>query len=190
MMTRSYTESDAMFIQKFFGMIPTVKSLRDARWSLISPFPRGFTLEKCSKTWREHEKGRFILGSHESRGLTCARFELREALLSYLQSASRSDKWPKTPDFNFLSIENQTHTVAVELSLDTGGGTAKFMAKFLKQGGGQTVSDVILLAEAFGVRENFKEISTAFGCFNLQIQEIHDHGLNVEGVRYNVLFFS
>ncbi len=31
------------------------------------------------------------------------------------------------------------------------------MAKFLKQGGGQTMSDVILLAEAFSVRENFNE---------------------------------
>ncbi len=31
MLTRSYTDSDAMLIRKFFGMIPTVKSSRDAR---------------------------------------------------------------------------------------------------------------------------------------------------------------
>lgn len=46
----------------------------------------------------------------------------------------------------------------VELSVDSGGGTNKSMVRILHEESGQSSQDVILLAEAYSMREKFEPL--------------------------------
>lgn len=189
LLSRSYTERDAEFIRRFFGKLPPVKELRDARYTLIASLPSVFTLRKGHSEWREEEKGRFSIGCNADRDILCAKMSLREALTCYLSSAHESDLWPKLPPFSMIPSSELNDTVAVQLSVDTGGGTTKLMLKVMRDGGSQSVWDVILLGEAQSMKETFDELSTVFGSVGEEVKEISSHGLSIEGRRYSFLFF-
>lgn len=77
----------------------------------------------------------------------------------------------------------------MELSIDTGNGSTKFMGKFVRNGGGQSVTNVLLLAEAHSIRETFDALFEVFGDFSKEIANVASSGITIDGEKYHVKFY-
>lgn len=74
---------------------------------------------------------------------------------TFPQSSLGLDTWPSPQPFLFMNFEELQSSVVVQVSIDTGRGTTKFMAKFVSHSGSQYVADIMLLDESQEVRQIF-----------------------------------
>lgn len=109
--------------ETIFGIPPSVRELRSARWSLLSSFPRFYTMDATSNELVQQTEGRFTINYSSSRNVQCTCIELQGAVRYYFESALNSDSLPKTPHFPFISDQGRLNTVVVLISIDSGGGT-------------------------------------------------------------------
>lgn len=86
--------------------------------------------------------------------------------------------------------ENEnTRTIVVQLSLDSGGGTTKFMARVLRENNGKSTSDIILLTESYGIKNTFKDLKITFECYTIEIATLLVEGILVSEQYYEVQFY-
>lgn len=65
----------------------------------------------------------------------------------------------------------------------------KLMSKVHRNGGGQSVWDVILIAEAYGFHEKFSDPAKLFGAIGADVRNISSDGIVLRDSRYSVTFF-
>lgn len=183
-----FTERQVQFMRSFFNCVPSVQNIRHAKWSFLASTPSLYLLLKNSLNWTELSSRREALQSNVSRDVLCVRFNVADLLLFYLREMKKAESWPTPPCLNFFSETCRSRTVVVLLSIDSGTGTLKLMARFVTETSGQETSDVILLAQSTCISERFDNIERVFGQCALEIQAVRERGLIIDEKTVRVLF--
>lgn len=76
----------------------------------------------------------------------------------------------------------------LQISIDLGKGTTKFMCNCIHIHSNQSVSDVFMLAEAHGICATFDNLYLAFGAFSAEIEDFISNGTQLNGKTIRVVF--
>lgn len=129
------------------------------------------------------------MSSFVGRDIICAKIDLISAIRSYLHMAYKKDAWATPPTLKLFS--NSTDLILVFLlSIDSGTGTTKLLAKFLKQTATQMTNDIILLGKATGKSEEFTRLSRLFGSIASEISTLMNEGISINNRIYAVYVFA
>lgn len=108
---------------------------------------------------------------------------------AYLENSLEYNSWSYPPVLNGWDADKKHNTLIFELSLDSGGGTLKFMGKFICEHGSQSVNDIILLSEAQDIDEENGDLVKAFSSYTEELRYLIDFGISVRHKQYQVKLY-
>lgn len=73
-----------------------------------------------------------------------------------------SDSWPVPPALSLPQFDVEK-CIVFQLYIDSGGGATKLMGRFIRSDEAQSSGDIILLAEAHAINEEFFDLNRMFG---------------------------
>lgn len=155
----------------------------------MKSFPTVYNLDRKSNTWTAQPKGCFLVSVRGTMGIKCSRINITEMIQYYLESSLVADWWPKPPSLQCIHGHEVEHTVVMLLSIDSGAGTTKLLGKLLRDPPTQDTREIILIAEAHDVTENFKDLYDDFGWISDQLKTLLGNGVSISGIIYRVRMF-
>jgi len=182
------TERDAQNMRSYFrAHIPPVKEIRKAKHEYLNRMPDIYILFKSSTLWHRYIVKNLKVDVPNSRNIECARLSFKEVITYQLTTLSTMGMWPEPPQCALTADFQEDQIAVVIISIDSGTGSTKLMAKFLREGGGQKTRDIMLLAQAHGVKEEFKTFERMFGPVASEIRDIEKNGLLLSGNTVRVI---
>jgi len=94
-------------------------------------------LHKSSAEWNSFQVKTLRVTVPDSRNIECVRLSLKTVVEHQLSTLQNMDIWPEPPSCGLTSSYDEDKVVVLCLSIDSGTESTKFMAKFLRDGGGQ-----------------------------------------------------
>lgn len=91
LLTKEYNDRDAIFLRRFFGSLPSIKEISQAKWSLLKTFPTVCNLDMKTKQWNDQPRGRFLVSFCGTLGIKCSRIDFLDMFQYYLESAYVSE---------------------------------------------------------------------------------------------------
>eukprot|EP00171_Calliarthron_tuberculosum_P021624 IDg21624t1 len=186
-LSRQFTENDILFVRRYFGAIPPLKDIVAAKWEFLRHMPSLYIMTKNNINWRCVGNGRQILLPKVGREVLCARVSLKDALKKQLSSLKEIGRWPHPPSLPFIPANEIQSTVVLLFSIDSGTGSLKQLARFVRETGTQNNTDIMLISEAHGVRECFEDFLAIYRPLNSELEDIKENGVVVEGDNIKVI---
>lgn len=91
------------------------------------------------------------------------------------------DRWPRPPVTKVIEGHAPKTVIIVLVFIESGTGRTKLMIRFLKDGGGQSVRDATLIAQAQKRKESLDFFSRASAPVEMEIHDLETNGFKLTG---------
>lgn len=185
---RNCTRREAQFWRAHLGGFPSRHRLTAARNEILKSMPVLYVLREGSSEWDELDRPSTSMTSLQERDIISARFSLAESLTNHLTELKHAEKGPYPPYVSSISEDDRNSTVLVLISIDSGKGSLKMMARLVSTDSTQSPSEILLIAEATGCDESFASLERILSITGIEIESISTNGLVVDGRNVKVQF--
>lgn len=134
---------------------------------------RNKLLNRSINQCRMLPSGRYSLKQSFGHDIECALVNLTEAVQMQLPVFKATSQWPFLPDISIIPLHDRLSTVALLLALDSRTVSMKLIGKFKLEYGTQCSSEIMLISEAYGVKEIFPDFYRVFAYFCRRLRRFH-----------------